>query len=500
MGERTRKKGFSIGRKMYLFVIVTVLAAVMGVTILSYFINVNQIDTYFKRLANNSAQNFASMVDADFLYKLRKVAESDEYQKMREKADEEEDEAPVEEYLRKEGLWDQYKETREKLVNYLRNMKDIKYLYIIAWGDKDAKYDMYLIDDDENLITETGYYEEREAELEGADPEKPIEPTSSNGDWGGLCSAYAPVYLDDGTLVCHVGCDVGMDDIMDERHMNLTYVILSAVVVTAIILLCAVLFANKVVVKPLDTITNEMKKFEPAENIGYDEAGVMKLNIKRHDEIGDIYHGIRSMQINIIDHLNDLSNMQKDKERAESEARDKEKMLGQISAEAYRDPLTKVGNKTAYIKMADELKTKIEHGTAQFAMVMVDINELKRINDSFGHNAGDTYIKGCCQTIRDVFTNSPVFRIGGDEFVAVLQDEDYLNRHQSFEQLRKRFEEAYAQTDVDPWLRYSAASGMAEYASDDNAVELVFKRADKAMYNHKTLFKQEHGNYRKENS
>lgn len=70
MGEKTRKKGFSIGRKMYLFVIITVLAAAMGVTVLSYSINVNQIDTYFKRLANNSAQNFASMVDADYLYKL----------------------------------------------------------------------------------------------------------------------------------------------------------------------------------------------------------------------------------------------------------------------------------------------------------------------------------------------------------------------------------------------------------------------------------------------
>ena len=51
------------------------------------------------------------------------------------------------------------------ITSYLENMKGIKYLYIVAHGDKDAEYDMYLVDDKENAIYETGYYEEREPEL-----------------------------------------------------------------------------------------------------------------------------------------------------------------------------------------------------------------------------------------------------------------------------------------------------------------------------------------------
>ncbi|MBQ2580739.1 MAG: hypothetical protein II574_03825, partial [Ruminococcus sp.] len=305
MAEKAKKRRFSIGPKMYIFVIITVLAAAIGTTVLGYFINVSQIDTYFKNLAKHSAENFATMVDPGFLDKLRKVAASEDYQKMREQAEEDEDEAAVEEYLKKEGLWEQYCDTREKLCTYLHSMKDLKYLYIIEWGDKDAKYDMYLIDDDDNPITETGYYEEREAEFEGADPSQDIEPTISNGDWGWLCSAYAPVYLDDGTLVCHIGCDVGMDEIMAERRQNLYYMMLSAVGITVLVLIGAVVLANKVVVRPLNKITNEMTKFRPSENIGYDEAGVIKLDIRSHDEIKDIYDGVRSMQINIIDHLND---------------------------------------------------------------------------------------------------------------------------------------------------------------------------------------------------
>jgi len=287
-----------------------------------------------------------------------------------------------------------------------------------------------------------------------------------------------------------------MDDIMAERRQNLNYMILSAVGITALVLIGAVILVNKTVVKPLDRITAEMNKFKPSENTGYDEAGVIKLDIHSRDEIQDIYEGVRSMQINIIDYLNDLANMQKDKERAENEARDKEAMIGKISEEAYKDPLTKVGNKAAYLKMTEELKQGIENGKKQFAIVMIDINNLKHINDDHGHNAGDAYINGCCHIICEIYKHSPVFRIGGDEFVTVLRGEDYEHRHENFDRLKRTFEQTYGQHDVQPWERYSAAAGMAEFASDDNSVEFVFKRADKAMYADKTAFKEKYGNYR----
>ncbi len=352
---------------------------------------------------------------------------------------------------------------------------------------------MYLIDDYDNPITETGYYEDREPEFYGTDPNEPIEPTISNGDWGWLCSAYAPVYKEDGTLVCHIGCDIQMEDIMAERRANLSYVLFGAIGLTVVVLIGAVLFANKFVISPLNSITMEMKKFKPAENISYEEAGVIDLDIKTRDEIMDIYNGIKTMQINIIDFLNDLYKMQKDKERAENDIRDKEKQIDRISMDAYRDSLTSVGNKAAYIKKTEALKEEIENGDAKFAIVMIDINELKRINDTYGHNAGDSYIKGCCHMICDVFKHSPVFRIGGDEFIVILQGEDYKYRRKNFEMLRNDFERTYSNTSAEPWERFSAASGMAEYASDNNTVDLVFKHADRAMYKDKMLFKEKHG-------
>ena len=124
---------------------------------------------------------------------------------------------------------------------------------------------------------------------------------------------------------------------------------------------------------------------------------------------------------------------------------------------------------------------------------MVDINNLKAINDEHGHRAGDQYIKGCCHMICEVFKHSPVYRIGGDEFAVLLQGSDYVNRKELCQQLRADYERTSAQRDVSPWLRYSAAVGMAEKAADDNSVELVFRRADEAMYRDKVRIKKQYG-------
>ena len=174
----------------------------------------------------------------------------------------------------------------------------------------------------------------------------------------------------------------------------------------------------------------------------------------------------------------------------------RDEQIGQISQEAYRDSLTGVGSKAAYIRKVAELNRQISEGNTEFAVVMVDMNNLKYINDDFGHKSGDLYIKGCCHMICECFKHSPVFRIGGDEFAAILQGQDYSNRARLTAELREAYAETFGHKENEPWTRYSAAVGLAEYASDDNTYELVFKRADEAMYEEKKMFKQKHGSYR----
>ncbi|SFG62165.1 GGDEF domain-containing protein [Oribacterium sp. WCC10] len=99
-----------------------------------------------------------------------------------------------------------------------------------------------------------------------------------------------------------------------------------------------------------------------------------------------------------------------------------------MSKIANYDPLTGVKNKHAYIDAEAKLNSLIEENESpDFAIIVFDLNGLKTINDTLGHQAGDQFIKDGCSLICDYFKHSPVYRIGGDEFVAIAQDHDYLH-------------------------------------------------------------------------
>ena len=97
--------------------------------------------------------------------------------------------------------------------------------------------------------------------------------------------------------------------------------------------------------------------------------------------------------------------------------------------------------------------------------------------------------------ICNAFKHSPVYRIGGDEFVVIAQGYDYENRIDICRELRSAFDESYNKTD-NLYNRYSAAIGISDYTSNDMSVDIVFKRADKLMYESKQRFKSVYGKYR----
>ena len=487
-----QERRFSIGKKMYVFVLGVVVVTIAGIWFLSYRLTSNQIDRYYKRLTINSAENYASFADRDYIRELRAAAETEEFQELRDLAEETDDESLIQAYLEEHGLWEDYVEQREIMRTYVENMDDIDYLYIVAWSPDIAEdgeyYDMYILDADDVPLYETGYYEQREPEFDNFDPLNDNDAIISNGDWGWLCSGYAPVFDDDGTLICMVGCDVSMEDVMADRKANMISLSISAVIYTAIVLILAFLVVTKYVVRPLNRISAEMKKFSPQTDRNYEESGVINLTSTRRtqDEIDDIYNEIRAMQIRIIDYIDDITAIREEKEKVESE-------VNQISMVAYKDGLTGTGNKQAYIMKAEELTRAIEDGNAEFAIIMMDINYLKYVNDNFGHDAGDKYLLGCCHIICEKLKHSPVYRIGGDEFVAVLTGEDYANRAAHVKSLNNYFENAFSNRNTEPWNRHSASIGMSEFREGDTSVDDVFKRADTLMYDAKNAFKKKHG-------
>lgn len=154
---------------------------------------------------------------------------------------------------------------------------------------------------------------------------------------------------------------------------------------------------------------------------------------------------------------------------------------------ARMDDLTGIRNKNAFKEHIKMIEKQIKTGgdSVQFAIVMCDVNDLKRTNDTRGHSYGDEVLQSASRMICEVFKHSPVFRVGGDEFVVVLSGNDYKQR----EKLLKKFKEM---TEANRLARSGpiVASGMAIYHADrDKGFDAVFKRADQKMYKNKSKLK-----------
>ncbi|MCR4807329.1 MAG: GGDEF domain-containing protein [Lachnospiraceae bacterium] len=200
-----------------------------------------------------------------------------------------------------------------------------------------------------------------------------------------------------------------------------------------------------------------------------DKARHTRLTVRKSSDSGHFIIGVE----NIDDEVR--------KEREHLSALNTEKEL------ARRDELTGTKNKKAYSELEQSVQKNIEMGTDYFlfAIAICDINDLKIVNDTRGHKAGDEYIKAAAAILCNIFDHSPVFRIGGDEFVVFLKDSDYDAR----EDLIKKFKDTVLDN-----LRKGegpvAAMGMSEYRPDEDlSITDVFERADNLMYEDKKKLK-----------
>ena len=155
---------------------------------------------------------------------------------------------------------------------------------------------------------------------------------------------------------------------------------------------------------------------------------------------------------------------------------------------ANSDSLTGLRNTTAYKNWVTDFDKEIKNGNAYFAVVVLDINNLKETNDTYGHDLGDKLIVNAAKAISVVFKRSPVFRIGGDEFLVILRQKDL----DSYEELFERLDVTCENTIIDENFKISIsiARGFAMYDPDhDLCFNDVFKRADNAMYENKRKIK-----------
>ena len=160
------------------------------------------------------------------------------------------------------------------------------------------------------------------------------------------------------------------------------------------------------------------------------------------------------------------------------------RLLSQAQTRATVDALTGVRNKHSYLEAEEKINRRIaEKSQPPFAVTILDVNDLKKVNDTTGHQAGDECLREACRMICKTFKHSPVFRVGGDEFVVISQEEDYAQIEELTAQIAAHNEEALRVGGV------VVACGMSRFAGNDSSIADVFERADRVMYENKNLLK-----------
>ena len=386
-----------------------------------------------------------------------------------------------------------YKETLLFMDDLMEHFQDIHYLYaVLPLNTEDTKnvmsvlsaeryYDRY-IDTEGNLYL--GWLSDEEFNAETA--AQFIEIMEGEGivffeektEWGTDYTGAMPIKDSTGKSIAVLAADI---DISFLSRMIREYAFVNIGIISAAGAVFIALFLSW----SRRNITLPIKKLEESA-VGFADRSHGQRDVEvltfEAPEI-ETNNEIKSLSDAVVKMTEDMRSYVLEIIRAEDEAQRMQEL-------ANRDVLTGIRNKTAYDNEITRLQSRLKHGDTKIGLAVVDLNFLKRINDTCGHDKGNEMIQKLSGLICSVFAHSPVFRIGGDEFAIILQGADYDNCAELINKFGDEINAMAADETREPWEKISAAIGAAFYDEtiDDN-LDSVFRRADHLMYDRKKAMK-----------
>ena len=340
--------------------------------------------------------------------------------------------------------------------------------------------------DMELLETSDAYPEEELNKFSVAIAEDKITFFEETSEWGVAYTGCKPLINSTGVHFGLLCADISIEALRNTLHKSVLYSILLTLGTGILFASILIFWLHKNVTGPIIALEKSVHKFaEKSRGKKKDPKHLVfdapEINTRNEVEF---------LSIAITQMSKDMRNYVEDILEAEETAKSAQEEAANMTILAYKDALTHVGSKIAYDDSVRTLEKDLkENLVKEFGFAMIDLNNLKVINDSYGHANGNLYIAGACHIVCTIFRHSPVFRIGGDEFIVILKNDDYEHRHELIEVANQKFFETENDYSREPWDRYSVAIGLAEYKSGDT-VDSVSKRADEDMYLNKQKMKK----------
>ena len=365
-----------------------------------------------------------------------------------------------------------FKEVYAQLSVFQHNV-DIKYIYSARKIDEDTF--IFVVDADPDEPAAYGELLVVSQALKTAATGTPdIDNATVSDRWGTFYTAYSPIRNSAGNIVGVVGVDIDAAwyDAQTQSHA-ITILIISALFTAAGIAIVFLINARvkkrfsvlegeiSNLSKDVDALTGELQSNADYQKIRAHmlEEANSAASESEGDEISALSSKVRSLHVEMNRYL-------------------------EYAGEAINtDALTGVGSMAAYLERCSELDGEICTGNASYATILFDINRLKQINDTKGHNTGDTYICAAAQAIAKTFGIANTYRIGGDEFIVISKDTDKLEgKVESVNKEISSFNIIHKTTDIP----LSVSGGVAVFDPDtDRNFRTTFNRADANMYQRK---------------
>ncbi len=490
MNNTKSKKPFKFPIGVKTAIIIFIFAAILAEVAMVFFSlsSAQTNESNYKRTATNIATTTSEVIDKNLAKTVTNAVKSI-YESIPESELVTSEDWGSPEWEEYQARYNSVKEMPEysELLTFLRkidnsNSEDVECVYI-SFVDLYRKIWIYVADSEVNEEEQCPpgcidpLYEQNYLNL-SKDPKIGFPAYITNTEeYGWLVTAGTPIMDTDGTtIIGYSGVDLSMTKIRQNQAQRIVELFIYLALTALGIFIVGYIVIRFILIGPIKQLNKTAGAYDVNDPESTHEL-FKKLNIKTHDELHELSVSIKKMEDDVYRQINELTAT--NEKLVASQA-----MTLKMSELANKDGLTGVRSKVNYDNTVEEINNQISSGeNVEFGIVMIDLNYLKTINDEFGHDDGDVALIKLSQLICTTFTHSPVYRIGGDEFVVIVRDIDY----QKVNDLVLDFKSKIIRLSKDNHLslaeKASAAIGYSLFNKDtDKTVDDVFKRADKEMY------------------
>ncbi|WP_134702737.1 EAL domain-containing protein [Ammoniphilus sp. YIM 78166] len=265
-------------------------------------------------------------------------------------------------------------------------------------------------------------------------------------EWSGqaVLKSFIPILAETPYVIGIVTDYKVVQEVLDKQLLN--SLIISVIVL--VFVFCISYLLADYIVRPLNRILQKVNEIAEG-NIG------SQVKIDRRDELGLLSNGVNKMSTNLLNYTNE------------------------IQYQANHDYLTGLPNLRLFNQITSEKAA--EANQSSFAILFLDLDKFKFVNDMLGHAAGDHILKAAAERVTSLLQDGETLaRIGGDEFLLLLPNSQRERAKETAERIKKEFEKPFVYGGNEFFITVSI--GISLYPTDSTDVEAIVNNADMAMY------------------